>query len=88
MIKFAIIAIVLFSQGEPAPVLPPCRDSLPALSRTLPYVPMASHDRKAAHSLLRLAYRAPDDSRCRKIAGHIVDRFIMNNWELKYGDRP
>jgi hypothetical protein len=66
-------------------VLPPpraaetaCHLDLRALQVTLPYVPISTHERKAAHTLLRAAYREPDDQKCREKAGLIVERAMWN----------
>ena len=72
-------------ERQTTPIPPPraaetaCHMDLAALGRTLPYVPMNTHERLAAHRWLRWAYATPDDAHCRRIGGMIVARFILRN---------
>ena len=88
----AVLAIVLVMPSWKVSAVqddvPSCRAGLPALSQTLPYVPLENHERKAAHSLLSQAYAEENDKRCRRIAGYVIERFIMNNWELAQFNPP
>jgi hypothetical protein len=56
-----------------------CHMDLAALGRTLPFVPMSTHERLAAHRILRQAYTETDDEQCRKKGGYILERFYGRN---------
>jgi hypothetical protein len=83
------VTLLFLSGSKHAAPIPPtvaatvCHYDLAALGRTLPFVPLSTHDRKAAHRWLRRAYAETDAHKCRRIAGMIVFRFISQNPELR-----
>jgi hypothetical protein len=66
------------------PKVEPCADSLTAIGRTLPYAGLDLADRKAAHTLLRSAYRAAehgDEATCEWLGGAIIQQFLVKKVE-------
>jgi hypothetical protein len=66
------------------PKIKSCADGLPAIGRTLPFAGLDLDRRKAAHTLLRSAYRAAehgDEATCEWLGGAIIRQFLVKKVE-------
>jgi hypothetical protein len=66
------------------PKVKSCFDGLSAIGRTLPFAGLDLDRRKAAHTLLRSAYRAAehgDEATCEWLGGAIIRQFLVKKVE-------
>jgi hypothetical protein len=66
------------------PEVKSCADGLATIGRTLPFAGLDINRRKAAHTLLRSAYRAAehgDEATCEWLGGAIIRQFLVKKVE-------